>query len=411
LDLSFFSASRFARLGRGALIGLAATLLVACGGDDDATGAPAVAPAIAQQPADASVAAGQAASFGVTATGSAPLTYRWQRDGADIAGATGPTYALAAAAPGDSGATFHVVVGNAAGSVTSRDAVPTVTAVAAPVLTITAQPTDVAATAGVMATFTVAATCSAGALDVQWQRNSGANGAFAAIAGATAATLPVTPSVADDAAQFRAALDCGGQSATASGVAKLAVSAPASVRVDPLAVTGLRVQGTMAFAGPVAVDPDGSVVFAINNQVKRISADLSSITRLAGSGEATAARDDQRLPAGEGDAALSAEANGRAVLRPPLRIERVRSLVAARQRRPEAQRAVRPNAFHANGIASTAHAPSASPQPSPPSCASIVPASAVPMNAATKVTTMLRESSEPSASRLEMRDVRNGVTA
>ena len=75
------------------------------------------------------------------------------------------------------------------------------------------------------------------------------------------------------------------------------------------------------------------------------------------------------------------------------------------------QPAARPNAFHVNGIAATAHAPSASPQPSPPSCVSAVPASAVPMNAATNVTTMLRESREPSASRLEMRDVRKGVTA
>ena len=88
-------------------------------------------------------------------------------------------------------------------------------------------------------------------------------------------------------------------------------------------------------------------------------------------------------------------------------------LAAIQRRRVRSlfQQAPRPNAFQVNGIASNAQAPSASPQPSPPSCVSIVPASAVPMNAATKVMTMLRESSEPSASRLEMRDVRKGVTA
>ena len=70
-----------------------------------------------------------------------------------------------------------------------------------------------------------------------------------------------------------------------------------------------------------------------------------------------------------------------------------------------------PNAFHVNGIAINAHAPSTIPQPSPPSCVSAVPASAVPAKAATKVMTMLRDSSEPSASRPDRRDVRNGVTA
>ena len=42
----------------------------------------------------------------------------------------------------------------------------------------------------------------------------------------------------------------------------------------------------------------------------------------------------------------------------------------------------RANAFHVNGIASTAHTPSAMPQPSPPSCVNAVPANAVPANAA-----------------------------
>src|SRR6188768_3827211 len=45
------------------------------------------APSISSQPANVTVAAGQSATFAVTASGSAPLAYQWQRNGANIAGA------------------------------------------------------------------------------------------------------------------------------------------------------------------------------------------------------------------------------------------------------------------------------------------------------------------------------------
>jgi glucose/arabinose dehydrogenase len=95
------------------------------------------APSISSQPTSMTVAAGQTASFTVTASGTAPLTYQWQRNGANIAGATSPTYTLTTAAA-DNGAMFRAVVSNAAGSATSNSATLTVLTNAAPSGTITA---------------------------------------------------------------------------------------------------------------------------------------------------------------------------------------------------------------------------------------------------------------------------------
>ena len=57
-------------------------------------------------------AAGQSASFSVAATGSAPLTYEWRRNGAAISGATGALYKPRQRSA-HSGAVSSVVVSNA----------------------------------------------------------------------------------------------------------------------------------------------------------------------------------------------------------------------------------------------------------------------------------------------------------
>ena len=56
----------------------------------------------------------------------APLSYQWQKNASTIAGATAPSYSTPAAAIGDSGSSFAVVVTNAGGSSTSRSAALTV---------------------------------------------------------------------------------------------------------------------------------------------------------------------------------------------------------------------------------------------------------------------------------------------
>jgi len=78
------------------------------------------------QPANTSVLAGWRAIFSVTATGTAPLSYQWLRDGEDIENERGSIYILDPVTPADDGAVFSVRVQNAADSVTSNPATLTV---------------------------------------------------------------------------------------------------------------------------------------------------------------------------------------------------------------------------------------------------------------------------------------------
>ena len=77
------------------------------------------APAITSQPASLTRAPGQTATFAITATGNPTPTYRWQRNGVDIAGATANSFTTSRAIASDNGATYRCVVANNLGSATS----------------------------------------------------------------------------------------------------------------------------------------------------------------------------------------------------------------------------------------------------------------------------------------------------
>src|ERR1700722_6842821 len=129
----------------------------------------ATAPAFATQPASQSVTVGQTAEFSVTVTGTDPFTYQWQKNNANISGATSASYTTPATVSGDNGATFLVVVTNSEGNATSSPATLTVTA--APVApSITTQPANQAVTVGQTASFSVVATGTT-PLTYQWQKN------------------------------------------------------------------------------------------------------------------------------------------------------------------------------------------------------------------------------------------------
>jgi len=156
------------------------------GGEEDPPAETVQAPSITTQPQPASVVAGQTAQFSVIAAGSAPLTYQWLRNGTELTGAAAAQYTTPALATADSGARYTVRVSNAAGSLTSTDAVLTVTATAvAPV--ITTQPQAATVTIGQTATFIVAATGTS-PLTYQWRRN-GVDIARATAASYTTPTL------------------------------------------------------------------------------------------------------------------------------------------------------------------------------------------------------------------------------
>ena len=91
---------------------------------------PPVAPSITVQPVNQSVLAGATATFSVTATGTAPLSYQWKKGGTAITtGASSTSYTTPATVVGDSGSSFTVTVTNSAGTVTSSAATLTVTPV------------------------------------------------------------------------------------------------------------------------------------------------------------------------------------------------------------------------------------------------------------------------------------------
>ncbi len=109
-----------------------ALALAGCGGlKDGEEAAPvgaapaAAAPAITVQPANLTVTELQPASFSITASSAAPVSYQWKRNGTPIAGATSSTLTISSALPADHNAKYSAVVTNSAGSMASTEAVLT----------------------------------------------------------------------------------------------------------------------------------------------------------------------------------------------------------------------------------------------------------------------------------------------
>ena len=81
-----------------------------------------VAPSISGQPAKQTAAIGQSALFTVAASGSAPLSYTWLKNGVAIPGATEASYITPAVSSADAGSVFTVTIQNEFGALTSNPA-------------------------------------------------------------------------------------------------------------------------------------------------------------------------------------------------------------------------------------------------------------------------------------------------
>ncbi len=157
------------------------------------------------------VAAGQSASFSITATGDA-LNYQWFLNGAAIPNATNAVYSLASAANADAG-NYQAIIYNVCDSQSSATAVLTVNGPP----TITANPASITVCSGDSATF-IATAIGAAPLFYQWF------GPVGAIIGATANSLVLTNlSVANSGTYYLMVTNAFG-SVTSSNVS-LAVSA------------------------------------------------------------------------------------------------------------------------------------------------------------------------------------------
>ncbi|HTL16964.1 MAG TPA: immunoglobulin domain-containing protein [Patescibacteria group bacterium] len=82
-------------------------------------------PSITSQPVDQTIALGGTVTFKVTATGTAPLTYQWFFNGAELSGQTNASLVIASASVADQG-NYLVHVTNNGGSTNSQAAVLTV---------------------------------------------------------------------------------------------------------------------------------------------------------------------------------------------------------------------------------------------------------------------------------------------
>ncbi len=96
-------------------------------------------PTITENPQGQLIATGHPVTFTVAASGEAPLSYQWQRNGTNISGATASSYTIPSVVGPDNGAQFRCVVSNAhPPSATSAAAVLSVTTNQPPSVTITA---------------------------------------------------------------------------------------------------------------------------------------------------------------------------------------------------------------------------------------------------------------------------------
>ena len=110
------------------------------------TGSNATAPTIATEPTNQTVLAGQTATFSVTAAGTMPLTYQWQKGTTAISGATSANYTTPATTTSDNGTKFSVVVSNSVGSATSSAVTLTVGASAPATTDVLTYHNDIART-------------------------------------------------------------------------------------------------------------------------------------------------------------------------------------------------------------------------------------------------------------------------
>ncbi len=179
------------------------------------TGTP---PVITGQPASLTVPAGTSASFAVSA-GAGALAYQWQRDGANIAGATAAAYSIASVSNADRGA-YAVVVSNTSGVTSSQIAQLNVTAGGALMApTITTAPLGLAVQVGQQALLAVGASGS-GPLAYRWQRNG------VDVAGATSPVLRVGSVQAGDAGDYTVTVSNGVGSVTSDTAALVVTQAP-----------------------------------------------------------------------------------------------------------------------------------------------------------------------------------------
>jgi len=189
-------------------------------------------PVITVSPTNFSVLQSNNAAFTVTATGTTNLIYHWQRgttnlvNGGRISGATNATLTVTGVLTNDAGS-YHVIVTNLYGSVTSAVATLTVLVPAK----IISQPANQSLLVGSAASFSVTADGTS-PLNFRWSLNGTNLVNSAHISGATNATLTVSNLVVGDAGNYSVTVTNNYGSAISSN-AQLTVLQPAFISSSP----------------------------------------------------------------------------------------------------------------------------------------------------------------------------------
>ena len=177
---------------------------------------------------------GAAFTLTVSAKGSAPLAYQWQKNGMAIAGANAAQLDLTAQMA-DNGAQFSVVVSNAQGTATSGTYALQVDARAA---VFTLQPADLSVATGASLVLTAEASGTP-PLSLQWQRSDDGGFTWLDIAGAQAARLNLGAATLDASnASYRLSATNGAGSVP-SQAARISVTPTVRVLAGALGGMGL----------------------------------------------------------------------------------------------------------------------------------------------------------------------------
>ncbi|MCG8696814.1 MAG: immunoglobulin domain-containing protein, partial [Bacteroidales bacterium] len=180
---------------------------------------------ITTQPTDQQACSGDNISFSVVATGS-NLSYQWQKNAVDIAGATSNTLALIGIDATDV-ASYRCVISNSCGSsLTSQSASLSLYTNTA----ITTQPSDVTECIGSNASFSVVANGSN--LTYQWKKDGVALADGGNINGSTTNTLNITTLIAGNSGVYTCEVSgsCGTEN---SDPANLAITSSTSITTHP----------------------------------------------------------------------------------------------------------------------------------------------------------------------------------
>ena len=186
-------------------------------------------PAITVPPQATTVTEGNALSLSLTASGSAPLSYQWNLNGAPINGATASTYSVPSVTTGHAG-TYTVTVSNACGSTTSAGATVTVNVPNPP--NIVGHPLPQSVKVGSSAFFNVVV-LGGTPFSYQW-RKDGTN-----INGATSQTLLLTGVNTNDAGNYSVFVSNSDGSATSTN-ALLTLLFPPTITTQPQATTVIQ---------------------------------------------------------------------------------------------------------------------------------------------------------------------------